>query len=191
MYWQVYLHKTSLVAEQMLMGILKRAKELTQKDVQLEASTALSFFLRSASNQANFDETALNQFSLLDDYDLMSALKSWQFHDDFVLSHLSKMILNRTLLKIKFKNNPISESKVEALKQDLALKYTLNANEASYFVFHGHVDNLAYNPEQGGLKILYKNGKIKDILKASDHLSSKVLSKTVSKYYICFPKDIL
>ena len=121
----------------------------------------------------------------------MSALKSWQFHDDFVLSHLSKMILNRTLLKIKFKNNPVSESKVEALKQDLALKYTLNANEASYFVFHGRVDNLAYNPEQGGLKILYKNGKIKDILKASDHLSSKVLSKTVSKYYICFPKDVL
>ncbi|MDG1394384.1 MAG: HD domain-containing protein [Flavobacteriaceae bacterium] len=191
MYWQVYLHKTSLVAEQMLMGILRRAKELTQKDVQLEASSALSFFLHSASNQANFDETALNQFSLLDDYDLMSALKSWQFHDDFVLSHLSKMILNRTLLKIKFKNNPVSETKVEALKQDLALKHTLNTNEASYFVFHGRVDNLAYNPEQGGLKILYKNGKIKDILKASDHLSSKVLSKTVSKYYICFPKDVL
>ncbi len=191
MYWQVYLHKTSLVAEQILMGILRRAKELTQKDVQLEASSALSFFLHSASNQANFDETALNQFSLLDDYDLMSALKSWQFHDDFVLSHLSKMILNRTLLKIKFKNNPVSETKVEALKQDLALKHTLNTNEASYFVFHGRVDNLAYNPEQGGLKILYKNGKIKDILKASDHLSSKVLSKTVSKYYICFPKDVL
>ncbi|CAI8197311.1 MAG: Uncharacterised protein [Formosa sp. Hel1_33_131] len=191
MYWQVYLHKTSLVAEQMLMGVLRRAKDLTQNGMHLEASSALSFFLHSASNQANFDETALNQFSLLDDYDLMSALKSWQFHDDFVLSHLSKMILNRTLLKIKFKNNPVSESKVEALKQDLALKYTLNANEASYFVFHGRVDNLAYNPEQGGLKILYKNGKIKDILKASDHLSSKVLSKTVSKYYICFPKDVL
>ena len=191
MYWQVYLHKTSLVAEQMLMGVLRRAKELTLNGIQLEASSALSFFLHSTYNHANFDETALNQFSLLDDYDLVSALKSWQFHNDFVISQLSKMILNRTLLKIKFKNNPVSETKVDAMRQELALKHSLNTKEASYFVFYGHVDNLAYNPEQGGLKVLYKNGKIKDIIKASDHLSLKVLSKTVSKHYICFPKDVL
>ncbi|MDC1469626.1 HD domain-containing protein [Flavobacteriaceae bacterium] len=191
MYWQVYLHKTSLVAEQMLMGVLRRAKELTLNGIQLDASSALSFFLHSTYNHANFDETALNQFSLLDDYDLVSALKSWQFHNDFVISQLSKMILNRTLLKIKFKNNPVSETKVDAIRQELALKHSLNTKEASYFVFHGHVDNLAYNPEQGGLKVLYKNGKIKDIIKASDHLSLKVLSKTVSKHYICFPKDVL
>jgi len=191
MYWQVYLHKTSLVAEQMITRILKRAKELTHKGVKLEASSALSFFLNSNTNPTNFEAATLNQFSLLDDYDVMSALKSWQFHDDFVLSHLSEMILNRTLLKIKFKNNRIADSKVESIKQDLMLEYTLDAHEASYFVFNGHVENLAYNPQQGGLKILYKNGKIKDIIKASDHLSSKVLSKTVTKHYICFPKDIL
>jgi len=191
MYWQVYLHKTSLVAEQMITRILKRAKELTHKGVKLEASSALSFFLNSSTNPTNFEAATLNQFSLLDDYDVMSALKSWQFHDDFVLSHLSEMILNRTLLKIKFKNNRIADSKVESIKQDLMLEYTLDAHEASYFVFNGHVENLAYNPQQGGLKILYKNGKIKDIIKASDHLSSKVLSKTVTKHYICFPKDIL
>ena len=191
MYWQVYLHKTSLVAEQMITRILKRAKELTQKGVKLEASSALSFFLNSSAHQDNFDAATLIQFSLLDDYDVMSALKSWQFHDDFVLSHLSEMILNRTLLKIKFKNNPISDSKVESVKEKLMLEYALDAHEASYFVFNGHVENLAYNPKQGGLKILYKNGKTKDIIKASDHLSSKVLSKTVTKHYICFPKDIL
>ena len=191
MYWQVYLHKTSLVAEQMITRILKRAKELTHKGVKLEASSALSFFLNSSTSPTNFDAPTLNQFSLLDDYDVMSALKSWQFHDDFVLSHLSEMILNRTLLKIKFKNNPISDSKVESIKQDLMLEYALDAHEASYFVFNGYVENLAYNPKQGGLKILYKSGKTKDIIKASDHLSSKVLSKTVAKYYICFPKDIL
>ena len=191
MYWQVYLHKTSLVAEQMIIRILKRAKELTHKGVKLEASSALSFFLNSSSKQENFDKSTLNQFSLLDDYDVMSALKSWQFHDDFVLSHLSEMILNRTLLKIKFKSKSISDSKVESIKQDFMLEYTLDAHEASYFVFNGHVENLAYNPKQGGLKILYKNGKIKDIIKASDHLSLKVLSKTVTKHYICFPKDIL
>ncbi len=191
MYWQVYLHKTSLVAEQMIIRILKRAKELTHKGVKLEASSALSFFLNSSSKQENFDKSTLNQFSLLDDYDVMSALKSWQFHDDFVLSHLSEMILNRILLKIKFKSKSISDSKVESIKQDFMLEYTLDAHEASYFVFNGHVENLAYNPKQGGLKILYKNGKIKDIIKASDHLSLKVLSKTVTKHYICFPKDIL
>ena len=191
MYWQVYLHKTSLVAEQMITRILKRAKELTQKGVKLEASSALSFFLNSSAHQDNFDAATLIQFSLMDDYDVMSALKSWQFHNDFVLSHLSEMILNRTLLKIKFKNKPISDSKLESIKNDLMLEYALDADEVSYFVFNGHVENLAYNPKQGGLKILYKNGKTKDIIKASDHLSSKVLSKTVSKHYICFPKDIL
>jgi HD superfamily phosphohydrolase len=191
MYWQVYLHKTSLVAEQMITRILKRAKELSHKGVKLEASSALSFFLNNSTNSNNFEISTLNRFSLLDDYDIMSALKSWQFHDDFVLSHLSEMILNRNLLKIKLRNKAISSSKLEAIKKDVMLEYKLDTHEASYFVFHGHVDNLAYNPKQGGLKILYKNGNTKDIIKASDHLSSKVLSKTVSKHYICFPKDIL
>ena len=191
MYWQVYLHKTSLVAEQMITRILKRAKELTHRGVKLEASSALNFFLNNSTNSDNFEIATLNQFSLLDDYDILSALKSWQFHDDFVLSHLSEMILNRNLLKIKLRNKPLSNSKVESIKKDVMLEYKLDAHEASYFVFHGHVENLAYNPKQGGLKILYKNGNIKDIIKASDHLSSKVLSKTVSKHYICFPKDIL
>ena len=191
MYWQVYLHKTSLVAEQMILRVLKRAKELTQKGITLNASSALGFFLSRNTTSSDFDNSTLDQFSLLDDYDVISALKSWQFHDDFVLKHLSEMILNRTLLKIKFKNNPISNSKVESIKKDLMLKYALEAHEASYFVFNGHVENLAYNPKKEGLKILYKNGKIKDILKASDHLSSKVLSKTVTKHYICYPKDIL
>jgi HD superfamily phosphohydrolase len=191
MYWQVYLHKTSLVAEQMMTRILKRAKELKHKGAKLEASIALSFFLKNSTNPNNFDTSTLNQFSLLDDYDILSALKSWQFHDDFVLSQLSKMILNRTLLKIKLKNKPISSLKFKSIKQDFMLKHKLDAYEASYFVFNGHIENLAYNPKEGGLKILYKNGKIKDIIKASDLLSSKVLSKTVSKHYICFPKDIL
>ena len=101
MYWQVYLHKTSLVAEQMILRVLKRAKQLTQNGVALDASSALRFFLSRSTTSSDFDNSTLDQFSLLDDYDVMSALKSWQFHDDFVLKHLSQMILNRTLLKIK------------------------------------------------------------------------------------------
>jgi HD superfamily phosphohydrolase len=191
MYWQVYLHKTSLVAEQMVMRVLKRAKELTLMKVSLEASAALRFFINSSCGDTNFNGKALNQFSLLDDYDVMSALKSWQFHDDFVLRELSKMLLNRTLLKIKFKNNPISKSKLKHIKDKLMKLHNLSAKEASYFVFNDSVSNLAYDQKQGGLKILYKNGKLKDVINASDHLSLKVLSKTVVKHYICYPKDVL
>ena len=191
MYWQVYLHKTSLVAEQMILRVLKRAKELTLINVKLEASSALSFFMNNSCDITNFSTTSLDQFSLLDDYDVMSALKSWQFHNDFVLSNLSKMILNRTLLKIKFKNNPVSDSKVETMTQQMVKIHKLSSKEASYFVFSGSVSNLAYDQKQGGLKILYKNGKVKEVISASDHLSLKVLSKTVTKHYICFPKDIL
>jgi len=191
MYWQVYLHKTSLVAEQMIMRVLKRAKDLTLMNVKLEISSALSFFLNNPCDVTNFNTASLNQFSLLDDYDVMSALKSWQFHSDFVLSNLSKMILNRTLLKIKFKNSPVSDSKVEVMTQKMMETHKLSSKEAAYFVFNGSVSNLAYDHKQGGLKILYKNGKVKEVISASDHLSLKVLSKTVTKHYICFPEDIL
>ena len=191
MYWQVYLHKTSLVAEQMIMRVLKRAKDLTPMNLKLEISSALSFFLNNPCDVTNFNTASLNQFSLLDDYDVMSALKSWQFHSDFVLSNLSKMILNRTLLKIKFKNSPVSDSKVEVMTQKMMETHKLSSKEAAYFVFNGSVSNLAYDQKQGGLKILYKNGKIKEVISASDHLSLKVLSKTVTKHYICFPEDIL
>jgi HD superfamily phosphohydrolase len=191
MYWQVYLHKTSLVAEQMIMRVLKRAKDLALMNVKLKTSCALSFFLNNSCDFTNFNTDSLNQFSLLDDYDVMSALKSWQFHSDFVLSKLSKMILNRTLLKIKFKNNPVSSSKVEEMTQMMMETYKLSSKEAAYFVFNGSVSNLAYDQKQGGLKILYKNGKVNELISVSDHLSLKVLSKTVTKHYICFPEDIL
>ena len=191
MYWQVYLHKTSLVAEQMIMRVLKRAKELTLMNVKLEASSALTFFMNNSYDVTNFNTASLDQFSLLDDFDVISALKSWQFHSDFVLSKLSNMILNRILLKIKFKNNPVSESKTEKITKQMMETYRISFNEAAYFVFNGSVSNLAYDQKQGGLKIMYKNGKLKEVISASDHLSLKVLSKTVTKHYICYPKDIL
>ena len=191
MYWQVYLHKTSLVAEQMIMRVLKRAKELTLMNVKLEASSALTFFMNNSYDVTNFNTASLDQFSLLDDCDVISALKSWQFHSDFVLSKLSNMILNRILLKIKFKNNPVSESKTEKITKQMMETYRISFNEAAYFVFNGSVSNLAYDQKQGGLKIMYKNGKLKEVISASDHLSLKALSKTVTKHYICYPKDIL
>lgn len=190
MYWQVYLHKTSLVAEKLLLKVVKRAKELIHKGEKITCSDALSFFLYGRNNKTKFDEEAIKQFSFLDDVDILSALKLWQHHTDFVLSHLSSMLLNRELLHIKIKNKPYNFSKLEARKQLFMEENKLSSDEASYFVFQGEVHNRAYNQEQQNINILRKNGKLMDVAKASDHLNLNTLSKTVTKYYVCYPKEV-
>lgn len=188
MYWQVYLHKTGIVAEQLLMNLLKRAKELTQNGLQLQASEALSYFLRQSISLENFNSGELDRFSKLDDYDIISVMKSWTTHDDFVLRNLSEMLLNRELLKIKLSKTPFS--KVQLLeKQDLfRKKYDLTITEASYFVFDGKIENLAYRKDTDAIYLLTKKGKLVDVASASDLLNLKALSKTVVKYYLCYPK---
>ncbi len=189
MYWQVYLHKTSLVAEQLIIRVLKRAKELTKNGAELPASAPLSFFLKNEITLKNFNAESLDIFSKLDDYDVVSALKSWQFHEDFVLKNLCEMILNRGLLKIKMKKKEIKPSYFAQHRDDLMDKYAISEAEADYFVFTGKVSNQAYERKKQGIKILHKNGKIEDIVKASDQLNLKALSKPVTKYYICYPKE--
>ena len=191
MYWQVYLHKTGLVAEQLLTRILKRAKELVHKDIKLEASKPLLHFLKNDVNTSNFDSNQLEIFSLLDDNDIISAMKSWQFHNDFVLKSLSNIIINRDLLKIKLKNKPIKPTELKTHKEALMNTYHLNEYEAGYFVFTGKISNQAYQSKKEHINILLKSGKIKDIIKASDQLNLKALSKPVTKYYICYPKNTM
>lgn len=191
MYWQVYLHKTSLVAEQMIIRILKRAKELSVLNINLQASPALSYFMNCSYDNNNFNIKSLNQFALLDDYDVLSALKTWQHHSDYVLSNLSQRILNRNLLKIKFNHNLPCDLNMTNMIQNLKSKHKLSSKEAAYFVFDGSVSNLGYDKNQGGLYILYKNGDVNEVINSSNHLSLKVLSKTVTKHYICFPEDVL
>ncbi len=189
MYWQAYLHKTSLVAEQLLMRVLQRAKELSTKGVELKASNALGYFLNNQITLDNFDDDILEQFSKLDDYDIVSAMKEWQYCDDFVLKNLSDMIINRDLLKIKLKNKKIKlESKEKHLKK-LMHKYDISIEEAEYFVFMGEISNQAYQHDVQQIKILHKTGRIEEIIKASDQLNLKALSKPVTKYYICYPKN--
>lgn len=191
MYWQVYLHKTGLVAEQLLIRVLKRANYLAANGVQLFSSSALSYFLKNDISKSNFTDESLEIFSLLDDYDIVSALKEWQYHDDFVLRNLSEMIVNRDLLKIKFKNKKIKDTSLLKHIDSLKQKYNINDEEARYFVFDGEVSNHAYQKDKQKIKILYKTGKVTDIVKATDHLNLKVLSKPVTKYFICYPKDKL
>lgn len=188
MYWQVYLHKTGLVAEQLLIRVLKRAQELYDAGELLEGSESLMYFLKNKITPDNFDGQTLDVFSRLDDYDVISAMKHWQNHDDFVLSNLSDMIINRELLKIKVKNKPIKEGSLQKHILSLIDKHGITEHEARYFVFTGDISNQAYHIKHKGINILHKSGKIEDIVKASDQLNLKALSKPVTKYYICYPK---
>ncbi|WP_461599541.1 HD domain-containing protein [Winogradskyella sp.] len=188
MYWQVYLHKTGMVAEQLLTRTLKRAKELVQKGEQLNCSQPLQFFLTSEVNLKNFDSDTLAVFAKLDDYDIVAAMKLWRDHNDFVLRNLCEMIIDRDLLKIKMKNKPIKVSDLKMHHTALMDKYSISKEEADYFVFAGEITNIAYQNKKENINILLKSGKIKDIVKASDQLNLKALSKPVTKYYMCYPK---
>lgn len=191
MYWQVYLHKTSLVAEQLVIRVLKRAKELSRQGVKLEASKPLQFFLKNEITLNEFDDNCLDTFAKLDDYDIISAMKSWQHHEDFVLSNLCEMIIDRQLLKVKIKKKPIKEDILFTHLKSLMDKYNITEDEAKYFVFKGEISNQAYTRSKQNIKILYKSGKVDDVVKASDQLNLKALSKKVTKHYICYPKQKL
>ncbi len=191
MYWQVYLHKTGLVAEQLLIHTLKRARMLQAGGSLLEGSAPLRFFLARHIAKEQFDTGMLHKFAQLDDIDVLSAIKAWQASEDFVLRNLCRMILNRNLLHIKLKNKPPNQEKFNERLNQFTRQYGLSGEEASYFVFQGSIENKAYDREQQNINILRDNGKIMDVAKASDQLNLAALSHTVTKYYSCFPKDPL
>jgi hypothetical protein len=191
MYWQVYLHKTSVVAELILTKILKRAKELTQKGIHLNCSASLQFFLQNKITFAAFDFNSLEKFALLDDYDVMGAIKDWQFSSDFVLKYLCKMILNRDLLKIQMLDEKPTKENVLDLKNKFISLQGVSEKEASYFVFKGKIKNQAYSKVDEPIRILRKDKTIVDVVEASDQLNLKALSKPVTKYFICFPKVVV
>ncbi|MGB5272446.1 MAG: HD domain-containing protein [Flavobacteriaceae bacterium] len=189
MYWQVYLHKTGLVAEQLLIRTLRRANELFHLGQDLSCSETLYFFLSHQITKTNFDGEVLHRFSLLDDIDIIAALKKWQHHEDFVLSKLSAMLLNRQLLDIKLKSKPPEAARLTKYFEQFKKKHQLTNEETAYFVFSDKIENKAYDQERQNIFILKGNGKLVDVAKASDHLNLKALSKTVTKYYMCYPKD--
>ncbi len=191
MYWQAYLHKTSLVAELILTKVLKRAKELVLKGVELPCSAPLCFFIKNRIAQEDFESNILNLFSQLDDFDVISALKAWQSQDDFILSSLSKMIINRDLPKIKVTSEKIILDEITALQLRFSEENNISIAEASYFIFKGKIKNQAYSKEAEPIRILKKDKTIEDVVEASDQLNLKSLSKLVTKYYICFPKQLV
>lgn len=192
MYWQVYLHKTVLSAEQMLWKALMRAREVMRKGKLLFASPALLYFLTNELIEYDFVKKpeTLEYFSSLDDFDIFNALKVWSSHEDTVLAYLCRSLVDRKLLKVTIQTEPFSEQQIEKLRQKVMDKYHIPADDAAYFVFSDSTSNYAYSREVDSINILYKNGKLKDIADASDQLNISVLSHPVVKYYLCYPKEI-
>lgn len=187
MYWQVYLHKTGLVAEHILMKILKRAKELVQQGESLVANSALFFFLKNNINKKDFNTDTLHKFAQLDDFDVLAGIKEWQYHSDPVLSNLCEKIINRKLFRIEIFENPISKQKLEKKQNEFLENYNIDKSHLEYFVFTGKATNQAYN-YSNPIHILNKRGQLMDITEASDQLNLKALQQPVVKHFICYPK---
>ncbi len=192
MYWQVYLHKTVLSAENLLIKILSRAKELAEQNEKLFATPAFEKFLYSKIDKTVIEKDAdtLESFSQLDDNDIYASIKVWQNHSDKILSTLCKNLVNRHLYKIEINSSEYEKENVYELLKKTAKLYNITEKEAAYFVFTGTVENKAYTISSDRITILMKNGEAKDVAKASDHLNIKALSETVKKYFLCQPKNV-
>jgi uncharacterized protein len=194
MYWQVYLHKTVLAAENLLVMILKRAKELSLKGEKLFGSPSLLFFLQNKISGDHFSDLKnaklLELFSHLDDHDIMSAAKVWIDQPDKVLSYLCKSLLERKLYGIEIKNKTFDPEKISKLKEKIKNHFKISLEETNYILVSGEVSNNAYSSLDDRIKILMKDGTTQDITEASDMLNLAVLSKTVKKYFLCYPKEI-
>lgn len=184
MYWQVYLHKTVMTGEKLLIHIIKRIKELHQQQVKnLETGGIIDYFLFEFDGKLTQD--ALHKFSKMDDVDVQFAIKKWSTHPDKVLQLLSSFILNRNLLKIQFQIEPFTTDFIKEKKQQAITNLNINAADVGYFVFTGEVANTLYKQHDEHIKILYKNGTIKDIGSVDNALINSSVSAAVKKFYIC------
>jgi len=186
MYWQVYLHKTVVSAEKMLVRILERARQLVMLGADVPAcSPVLDFFLQYRDPVLNV-EANLDKFCLLDDYDVMGTIKTWMFHSDTVLSLLSRSLIDRRLLKVRFQATPLDEQYVKAEQERVAEKLDIPVEDARYFVFTGEAVNTTYNPMDERINILFRDGSVRDISEVDNALIRQTLASTVKKFYICY-----
>lgn len=184
MYWQVYLHKTVVGAEMMLVRIIRRARQLIARGEKVPAaSTAFDFFLHLQAQQEF--EHYLDTFCQLDDHDVMATIKNWALHPDKILSLLCRSLIDRRLYKVRLQAEPIDEQLVINLREDLRQRMDLDDEALDYFIFTGEAANTTYNPADERINILYKDGTVKDISTVDNALIQQNLSRTVKKYYIC------
>jgi HD superfamily phosphohydrolase len=191
MYWQVYLHKTTVSTERMLVNLIRRAQTLVRAGETLPASEALLTFLEKELTHSDFKENPhiLNLFGQLDDNDIWGAVKFWKDHDDTILSLLSRMMLERRLFKIKLSAEPIRKNQIDVIRNAVVKQYKIRRSEAPYLFSHGTVSNEAY-ADGKEINILMQSGEVLDIAQASDLPNIKALSKIVKKNYLCWPKNV-
>ncbi len=192
MYWQVYMHKTVLSAEFMLVNILKRAKYLATQGVELTCTQALKHFLHADYTWNDFEENPaiLKKFLELDDFDVMSGIKDWANHNDLILSDLSGRIINRNLLKIRLQETPFEEELAEKMAEGIRNQYGFTHGEERYMLIVDKVKNHAYNNKKGHINLLYKDGHTSDISTAADQMTINALSEPVERHFICFPREL-
>jgi len=190
MYWQVYLHKTVLAAENLLVEILKRANYLASLGEELFASPVLKKFLYSNYSKADFEqEKVIYQFTMLDDSDIYSAIKAWCHHSDKTLSVISRSLIDRKLPKISIQRMPFEKERVSQLKELVKEEYGIGEVEIGHMVFDSEIANNAYNALKDKILIKYKNGAVLNITEASDNFNIQALTEPVKKYFICYPKE--
>jgi uncharacterized protein len=191
MYWQVYLHQAAVSSEVMLTELIRRARHLVQSGKPLMATPALHVFLQKTYTREDFQKgDGLDWFVRLDDADVWASIKFWLDADDFVLSTLSRGLLNRKLFKIRLENEKVPKTDVSALREKAAKKWKLTGEEAKYLVQRGTVSNAAYVPQNQTINILTKTGQVLDVAVATDLPNIKAMSKIVTKHYLCFPKEL-
>ena len=190
MYWQVYLHKTVVSAEYMLIYALRRAKKLVKNGKEVFASPSLSFFLHEDILVEDFEnkDEVIDRFSELDDFDILASLKVWSRHEDEVLSFLSASIVNRRLFKIEISRTPFSSQHIEKRKTLIISSPKFKGLDPDFLVFSDRLVNKAYNQKHQNINILMKSGEIVDLAEASDNLNISALAKPVEKYFLCYPE---
>ena len=193
MYWQVYLHKTVIAAEQMLIKALKRAKELSNSGVDLFATEALKHFLVNKVDADNFikEEQHLDWFTKLDDTDILSALKSWAMHDDFILRELCSRVMRRDLFRSELRSKEFTQEEIDEYKEKAKLHFGINDEQVDYFLYYQAIQNSAYSADKQPIRIVNNKGVLMDIAEASDLSNLEALSKKVVKYTLTYPKEIV
>ena len=190
MYWQVYLHKTVVCAEEMLIKLILRAKYLVAQGQKLPCSKALAEFLyKDQADNLRSDKKLLVNYANLDDIDILSAVKSWQYEEDKILAFLARSLQERKLFKIKLQEDSFDSKKIETVKHQIMKRFELNEPDADFLIINKSITAYLYNPKQVEIKILGKNGKLQDFDKASDQWSSLAMQKAVTKHYCCYPKS--
>ncbi len=191
MYWQVYLHKTTLAADRLLLQLLRRARVLVQQGETLFASPALSYFLTESPSLKDFESgEALYLFALLDDSDIDCAIKNWAFHHDMILSKLSLMLVQRRLPKIEMSDEPFAPEYVDNIKRSLAAATDMTPAEVDEFIWSEEITNKGYESGTEKINIRYGNHQLRDIYEASDMLSAQAFSGATKKYYLCYPRTV-